>query len=75
LRLMEVLQLAQHREIVRRDIINTSEDIPGIIAMACSKSQSFPEDVSLHDSLDELKVVLFDAIPSLIENLMPGKFC
>jgi hypothetical protein len=43
--------------------------------MACSKSQSFPDNLSLHESIDDLKVTLFDAIPSLIEILMPGEFC
>jgi hypothetical protein len=75
LRLIKVLQLSYHREKVRRDIIDIFEDIPVTIAMACSKSQSFPEDVKLHDSIDALKVTLFDTIPSLIEILMPGKFC
>jgi hypothetical protein len=75
LRLIKVLQLAQYREKVRRDILDTFEDIPGIIAMACSKSQRFPQDAKLHDSIEDLKVTLFDAIPSLIEILMPGKFC
>ncbi|KAN0091876.1 hypothetical protein V8E51_017723 [Hyaloscypha variabilis] len=69
-----IFYLAQHREKARRDILDTFEEIPGIIAMACSKSQSFPQDLSLHESIDELKVTLFDAIPSLIEVLMPGKF-
>ena len=68
------LQLAQSRERVRQDILNTFEDIPGIIAMACSKSRSFPEDFKLHDSIDDLKVTLFDAIPGLIEMYMPGNF-
>ena len=43
--------------------------------MACSKSRSFPDDLNLHDSIDALKVVLFDAIPLLIEILVPEKFC
>jgi hypothetical protein len=75
LRLIKVLQLAQYREKVRRDILDTFEDIPGIIAMGCSKSQSFAQDAKLHDSIEDLKVTLFEAIPSLIEILMPGKFC
>jgi hypothetical protein len=71
----KLFQLAQQREIVRRDILDAFEDIPSIIAMACGKSQSFSEDIKLHDSIEDLKVTLFDAIPSLIEILMPGKFC
>jgi len=69
------LKLAQTRERVRRDILDTFEDIPKIIATACSKSQSFPEDAKLHDCIDDLKMTLFEAIPSLIEILMPEKFC
>jgi hypothetical protein len=75
LRLIKVLQLAQDRVKVRRDILDAFEDIPGIIAMAYSKSQNFPEDLKLHKSIDDLKVTLFDAIPSLLEIFMPGKFC
>lgn len=39
--------------------------------MACSRSQSFPDDRKLHNLIDELKVTLFDTIPSLANKLRP----
>lgn len=42
--------------------------------MACSKSNSFPEDKNLHNLIDELKVTLFDTIPSLVDALRPQTF-
>lgn len=44
--------------------------------MACSSSSRFPGDPALQQSIDDLKVTLFEAIPKLIEILMPpGNFC
>jgi hypothetical protein len=42
--------------------------------MACSKSNSFTEDKKLHNLIDELKVTLFDTIPSLVDALRPQTF-
>jgi hypothetical protein len=42
--------------------------------MACSKSNSFTGDKKLHNLIDELKVTLFDTIPSLVDALRPQTF-
>jgi hypothetical protein len=70
-----MLQLAQQRELVRRNILDAFEDMPVIIAMAWGRLQHFPEDIKLHDSVNDLKVTLFVAIPRLIGILTAGKFC
>jgi hypothetical protein len=43
--------------------------------MACSKCRAFPEDKKLSRSIEELKLVLFDAIPCLVDILRPESFC
>jgi hypothetical protein len=39
--------------------------------MACSKSSSFVGDKKLYNLIEELKVTLFDTIPSLVDALRP----
>jgi hypothetical protein len=43
--------------------------------MAFSKSNSFSEDKKLFNLIDDLKVTLYDTIPSLVDALRPQTFC
>lgn len=65
-------QIIQTRVQLRREILDAFEDLPEIIAMACSKSRNFPSDNNLQSSIHDLKCVLFDAIPRLVDILAPG---
>ena len=67
-------QLVQRRERLREQILDVFGRIPDIISMACSKSNSFTGDKKLYNLIDELKVTLFDTIPSLVDALQPHTF-
>ncbi|KAK0124166.1 hypothetical protein ONS95_009148 [Cadophora gregata] len=69
-----IFHLAAQRESVRRSILDTFEDIPTIIIVACNKSHRFPSDIRLEKSIVDLKRTLFAVIPDLIKLLMPDTF-
>jgi hypothetical protein len=64
----------------RVKILNAFGSLPNIIEMARNKAKNLPLDntnaksVSLHDSVKELLDTLLDALPALIEKLIPGTF-
>jgi hypothetical protein len=67
-------QLVQTRETNRQDILDAFEEIPGIVHMAYTQSKRFPESLTLHQHIDRFKCNLCDAIPCLIDILVPGTF-
>ncbi|KAJ9141815.1 hypothetical protein NKR23_g7726 [Pleurostoma richardsiae] len=69
-----VFDLTQRRESLRREILDVFEDIPAILVSACNKYKHFPKEKRLHDAIDDLKVTLFDTIPSLVEVIAPKTF-
>lgn len=66
-----IRQIAQRRVETRQAILNVFEDIPEIIAMAYSKLKTLPNDAKLRESIEGLKQTLFDAIPELVDILLP----
>lgn len=68
-----VLHLAKGREKAKRDIVDAFEEVAHTFAIARSSIEHFPTDARLRAALYQLRSTLFDAIPSLVNILVPPR--
>jgi len=68
-----VLHLAKTRDSMKRNIVNTFEDVTSALARAGNAAEHSKDDRRLNDALDILRVTLLNTLPDLIRILVPER--